>query len=321
MASSSSFSSADAALELLVSCAHAIEDENLKAADSFLHQIWNLAAQELGLILLVRYFAEALVRRAYGLHSPYYTYSNLQIPHPLYYYYYYLRFDINEMVGEAIESAAIGKKGFHLIDFHIPHLYGRGYLFKTLPNRSGNPLSVRITVVLPTFLKNTVDFQEEMEYLTEAGKLLKIEFKKEDLRVVYANSLGEVDEPTLDLRRTNDDEALVVYYNFKFHTLLAEAKAVEKELIKLRQINPEIMIVQEQYTNDNDGNFIKRLEYSFRYYSNFFQYYSNLFKSEKPLEYNTAKYRMRQIHNIVACEGKDRIMRHQSLDEWRDLFC
>ncbi|TYJ44854.1 hypothetical protein E1A91_A02G013700v1 [Gossypium mustelinum] len=321
MASSSSFSSADAALEILVSCAHAIEDGNLKTADSFLHQIWNTAAVELDLISkLVRYFAEALVRRAYGLHPPYYTHSNLQIPHPLYYYYYYSRFDINEMVGEAIESATTGKKGFHLIDFHIPHLYGRGYLFKTLPNRSSDPLSVRITVVLPTFLKNTVDFQEEMEYLTEAGKLLKIELKKEDLRVVYANSLGEVDESTLDLRRTNDDEALVVYYNFKFHTLLAEAEAMKKELIKLRQINPEIVIMQEQYANDNDGNFIKRLEYSFRYYSNFFQYYSNLFKSGKPLGDNTAKYYMRQIHNIVACEGRDRIMRHQSLDEWRDLL-
>ncbi|KAL1110837.1 hypothetical protein V6Z11_D02G014200 [Gossypium hirsutum] len=213
MASSSSFSSADAALELLVSCAHAIEDGNLKTADSFLHQIWNLAPEEHGLISkLVRYFAEALVRRAYGLHPSYYTYSYLQIPHPLYYYYYYSRFDINEMVGEAIESAAIGKKGFHLIDFHIPHLYGRGYLFKTLSNRSSDPLSVRITVVLLTFLKNTVDFQEEMEYLTGVGKPLKIELKREDLRIVYANSLGEVDESTLDLRRTNDDEALVVYY-------------------------------------------------------------------------------------------------------------
>ncbi|KAK8327976.1 hypothetical protein V6Z11_A11G219100 [Gossypium hirsutum] len=232
MASSSSFSSADAALEILVSCAHEIEDGNLKTADSFLHQIWNTAAVELDLISkLVRYFAKALVRRAYGLHPPYYTYSNLQIPHPLYYYYYYSMFDINEMVGEAIESATTGKKGFNLIDFHIQHLYRRGYLFKTLLNRSSDPLSVQL--------------------------------KKEDLRVVYANSLGEVDESMLDLRRTNDDEALVVYYNFKFHTLLAEAEAMRKELIKLRQINPEIVIMQEQYANDNDGNFIKRLEYSF----------------------------------------------------------
>nr|KJB84277.1 hypothetical protein B456_N015500 [Gossypium raimondii] len=68
----------ETALRLLLSCAEAIEDGDLKRADAFLHNILILADERPDSYQsrVVKYFADALVRRAYGLHpaSSYFTF-------------------------------------------------------------------------------------------------------------------------------------------------------------------------------------------------------------------------------------------------------
>ncbi|MBA0550944.1 hypothetical protein Golob_021851 [Gossypium lobatum] len=75
----------DTALSLLLSSAKAIEDGDLKSADAFLQNILILADQISYLYEggMVKYFAEALVRRAYGLHPPssYFTFPVNPIPY------------------------------------------------------------------------------------------------------------------------------------------------------------------------------------------------------------------------------------------------
>ncbi|XVF29449.1 hypothetical protein REPUB_Repub15cG0122100 [Reevesia pubescens] len=264
-----------AALKFLVDCAQAIQDGDLKVADSLLERIWNLAAAESHKIQkeVVKYFAEALVRRAYGLHPT--------------------------------NSYALEMTSRSLLVF----------VSEGLPDRnSGDPLSVRVSVILPPFLEKIVNVENEKQYLkVEANRHLNVELEGEDyFKVVYANSLGEVDdESMLDFRRT-EDEAVVVYYFFKLHRLPAdEGGAMERELLKLRQINPEVVILIEQYANHNDSNFITRLKKSFQYYSLAFSFCDDI-----------AGYKMmrRQIGNIVGCEGKDRIVRHQNLVQWQSLL-
>ncbi|XVF37632.1 hypothetical protein REPUB_Repub20aG0026200 [Reevesia pubescens] len=293
------------ALAHLVACAQAIEDRNPKLADSLLEVIWNLADEESDeRQRLVKYFAEALVRRAYGLH-PVSIYFSLQLP-PLSYDYDF----ISNVVIDAIMNTVMGKKRLHLIDFYIPHLYGSSrYLFQRLPARSSNPLSVRVSVIVPPFLKHALNVQKEEQYLTEKAELYEVKLEEEFLKVVYANSLGEVDDASMSsFRRTQEDEAVVVFYFYKLRTLLAEAGAMERELVKLRQINPEIVIIEEQDANlSNDSNFIKRLEDCFQYYSLACGFHSGFF----------SEYCRRLIGNIVGCEGRDRIVRPQTLAQWR----
>ncbi|MFQ6622571.1 hypothetical protein Gotur_002168, partial [Gossypium turneri] len=70
---------------LLLSSAKAIEDGDLKSADAFLQNILILADQISYLYEggMVKYFAEALVRRAYELHPPssYFTFPVNPIPY------------------------------------------------------------------------------------------------------------------------------------------------------------------------------------------------------------------------------------------------
>ncbi|XP_022761572.1 uncharacterized protein LOC111307718 isoform X2 [Durio zibethinus] len=289
---------ASSALQALLACAQAIQDGNLKLADSHLELILNLAAKESDeqQSKVVKFFAEALVRRAYGLHPtiPY----NLQCL-PVYCTY---------LIGDAIKTVVTKKKRLHVIDFKIPSLHQWRSLFGKLNNCYADPPSVRVSVILPPFLKRSVNIQEEKQYVLSCAKDCDVELE-DDLKVVYANSLGEVDASMLDFRRS-EDEAVVVLYSHKLQMLLADAGAMERESLKLRQINPEIVMIIEQDANNNDSNFIKRLEDSFQYYSHALRVAPDSFQ-EMENDYR------RQIRNILGCEGKDRIVRHETLAQWR----
>ncbi|XP_022722280.1 DELLA protein GAI1-like [Durio zibethinus] len=232
---------ASSAFPVLLDCARAVEDGDLKLVDSLLKQIWTLEPDEPDeqQSTVVKYFAEALVRRAYGLH-PDFAYFKLQMTPPLYLQYW----DgiANEYIGDAINNTVMGKKRVHLIDFRIPHLnYTKG-LFDLLTDAFDDLISVRVSVILPPSLKKFVNVQEEKDYITEA--VAQYKFKLEKFEVVYANSLEEVGESMLDFRRT-EDEAVVVFYFFKLSMLLREAGILERELLKLRNINPDLVIIKE----------------------------------------------------------------------------
>ena len=128
----------------------------------------------------------------------------------------------------------------HFIHFCISHIHVLRDLLEELSNRSGDPFSVRVSFIIPPYLKNKIYNQKNISKVTEAYKI--------ELEVVYGNSLGEVDDSMLDFRRT-EDEALVVYYFYKLHTLIADVGAMEKELLKLRHINPKILIITDQDAN------------------------------------------------------------------------
>ena len=111
---------ASSALEFLVQCAQAIENGDLKFADSLLERIWNLASDESDERQgnLVKYFAEALVRRVYGLHQAGANWT-LELTNPSDYDYFHATVDYS--VRDAINNAVMGKKRLHFIHFCISH--------------------------------------------------------------------------------------------------------------------------------------------------------------------------------------------------------
>ncbi|XVE81007.1 hypothetical protein DITRI_Ditri15bG0027900 [Diplodiscus trichospermus] len=301
---------ASSALEFLVHSAQAILDGDPKRADSFLEQVWHLAANENDerRSIYVKYFAEALVRRAYGIH-PADTSSNLDLAYPFFTRNFSWNNCFDRSLKYAINYAVMGKERLHLIDFNIPHLYGWRYLFWELYNRSD--VSLRVSVILPPFLEKIVNVEEEKQYLIEQAKECGVKF--EGLEVAYANSLGEVDK-SMNFRRT-EDEAVVVFYLLKLYKLVADEGAIERELIKLRHIiKPEIVIIKEFDFDANyrDSNFVKRVEDSFQHYFPIFSYLGTYPAIDHYLKVT--------INNIVGCEGKDRIVRYQTFGQWRSLL-
>ncbi|OMO86728.1 Transcription factor GRAS [Corchorus capsularis] len=287
--------------KLLLDCATALQDGNLKLADVHLGMISNLLAKKTDIARsrLVKYYAEGIVRRAYGLHPslPFFT---SRLP-------YFDKIEPNVLEG---------KKQLHLIDFYLPHLYSHHfygpYLFDTLRKVCGDSISVRVSVVLPPFMEKTVDFRREEQFLAREAEKESIKLK--DFKMVYANGLGEVDDAFMwDLmmkRRADDDEALVIFYSNKLHRLVAEEGALETELLTLAQINPDVVFISEDNANHNYSNFIQRLDHSFPYY----------FSTNPVIGIEAQNMKRREIGNIVGCEGKDLVERHLTFDQWRSLF-
>ncbi|TYG77860.1 hypothetical protein ES288_D02G009800v1, partial [Gossypium darwinii] len=149
-----------------------------------------------------------------------------------------------------------------------------------------------------------------MKFLTRDAKEVNVKLEDE-MTVVYANSLAEVDGCELDLK-SREDEMVVVYYKFKLHKLVADAKAMKRELVRLRQINPTIVIVLDFYSNHTHSNFLTCLEDSFQYSSNTCINWcgSAIFSDDEYLWES----------NIDAWEGNNVIRRHQTLSEWQRLF-
>ncbi|MBA0702503.1 hypothetical protein Goari_020387 [Gossypium aridum] len=194
-----------------------------------------------------------------------------------------------------IKKAVMGKRRLHLVDFSIPY-----YCFEdsvlTLPTLCDR-LSARVSYILPPFLKKHVDFKRSREEAKELEKKLGDKFK-----VVYANRLAEVDECEIDFKRSSEDEMVVVYYKFKLHKLLIDAKAMKRELVRLREINPTVVIMLDFYGNHNDSNFLRCLEDSFQYYSNSSIYFDDEYQWELSRD---------------AWEGTNVIRRHPTLSEWQ----
>ncbi|KAK8549240.1 hypothetical protein V6N13_008917 [Hibiscus sabdariffa] len=135
-----------------------------------------------------------------------------------------------------------------------------------------------------------------------------LDIKLEDEpKVVYASSLGEVDESELDFKR--GDEATVVFYDLKLNKLLKDAKAMKRELVRLREINPAVVFMLELYVNHNDFNCLTYLEDSF-------QYYSHLSGDG----YWDLSDEFWWMLNIEKHEGQDLIRQHKTLPEWQQIF-
>ncbi|TYG77878.1 hypothetical protein ES288_D02G011200v1 [Gossypium darwinii] len=290
----SSFVDPDTVLRWLLDSAQAIEDGNLKRADV----PYQLRVQS----RVVKYFAEALVRRAYGLHP---ASSNFTFPVNPARHYLRSRNRIDGVIKKVINDALMGNRRLHLIDFSIPSNYSEDSVLCILSNFSGDPLPVRVSYILPPFQAKHVLLSSQLEFLTRDSRKVNVKLEDEP-KVVYANSLAEVGECEIDFKRRRDDEMVVVYYKFKLEKLVRDAKAMERELVRLKEINPTIVIMLDFYSNHTHSNFLTCFKDSFQY---------SLKTLDCWAEWGLALDAYKWELSRDVCEGNNVIRRYQTLSE------
>lgn len=110
--------------------------------------------------------------------------------------------------------------------------------------------------------------------------------------------------------------------------MLARPGSIEKVLSAVKEMKPEILTVVEQEADHNGPVFLDRFTESLHYYSTLFdslegcgggggESLSSVSNQDKVM---SEVYLGRQICNVVACEGPDRIERHETLAKWRARF-
>ncbi|KAI3491858.1 hypothetical protein L1887_43721 [Cichorium endivia] len=313
----------------LMACAEAVQQDDLKLAETLVKQAGILAVSQAGAMRKVAtYFAEALARRIYRLY-PKTPQNSPAFQDLLQMHFYetcpYLKF-AHFTANQAILEAFAGKKKVHVIDFSMKQGMQWPALMQALALRPGGPPTFRLTGIGPPSGDNTDHLQEVGWKLAQLADTIHVEF---EYRGFLAESLADLEPSMLDLR---EDEVVAVNSVFELHQLLARPGAVEKVLSAVKEMKPEILTVVEQEANHNGPVFLERFTESLHYYSTLFDSLESsgnggggvdgggIAPASNQDKIMSEVYLGKQICNVVACEGLDRVERHQTSSQWKTRF-
>ncbi|XWS63943.1 hypothetical protein CRYUN_Cryun06bG0144900 [Craigia yunnanensis] len=298
----------------LIACAEAVQLNNFNLAEALVKQIGFLASSQAGAMRKVAtYFAEALARRIYRLYpqNPL-DHSLSDALHMHFYetcpYLKFAHFTANQAILEAFE----GKKRVHVIDFSMNQGMQWPALMQALALRAGGPPAFRLTGIGHPSNDNSDYLQEVGWKLAQLAETIHVEF---EYRGFVANSLADLDASMLDVRQS-EVEAVAVNSVFELHKLLARPGAIDKVLSVVKQMKPEIVTIVEQEANHNGPTFLDRFTESLHYYSTLFDSLEGSVSSHDKVM--SEVYLGKQVCNVVACEGMDRVERHETLTQWRN---
>ncbi|CAI0450923.1 unnamed protein product [Linum tenue] len=298
----------------LLACAEAVQQDNVKLADALVKHTGLLAASQTGAMRKVAtYFAEALARRIYKIYpqdclDP--SYSDTLEMH--FYetcpYLKFAHFTANQAILEAFATA----NRVHVIDFGLKQGMQWPALMQALALRPGGPPAFRLTGIGPPQPNNTDNLQQVGWKLAHLAETIGVEF---EFRGFVANSLADLEPEMLDLRPA-DVEAVAVNSVFELHRLLGRSAGMDKVLSTIKAMKPKIVTVVEQEANHNGPVFVDRFTEALHYYSSLFDSLEGSTTASQDLVMSEL-YLGRQICNVVACEGGDRVERHETLTQWR----
>ncbi|EXC20644.1 hypothetical protein L484_027201 [Morus notabilis] len=313
------FDSQDAGVRLvhtLMACAEAIQQDNLKLADTLVKHVGLLAASQAGAMRKVAtYFAEALARRIYGIYPQELQDSSFADMLQMHFYETcpYLKF-AHFTANQAILEAFATSNRVHVIDFGLKEGLQWPALIQALALRPGGPPAFRLTGIGPPQSNNTDPLQQVGWKLAQLAETIGVEF---EFRGFVANSLADLEPSMLDLQPP-EIETVAVNSVFELHRLLARPGSIEKVLSSIKAVRPKIVTIVEQEANHNGPVFLDRFTEALHYYSTLFD---SLEISPPSRDLMMSEvYLGKQICNVVACEGPDRVERHENLDRWRDRF-
>nr|QJD20780.1 transcriptional regulator modulated by gibberellin [Datisca glomerata] len=302
----------------LLACAEAVQQDNMKLADALVKHIGLLAASQVGAMRKVAtYFAEALARRIYRIYpqdclDP--SYTDLLQMH--FYescpYLKFAHFTANQAILEAFATA----NRVHVIDFGLKQGMQWPALMQALALRPGGPPAFRLTGIGPPQSDNTDALQQVGWKLAQLADTIGIKF---EFRGFLCNCLADLEPSMLDIRPA-EVETVAVNSVFELHRLLGRPGAIDKVLSSVKSMRPKIVTIVEQEANHNGAVFLDRFTEALHYYSNLFDSLEGSSTGLAPPSQDLVMselYLGRQICNVVACEGADRVERHETLTQWR----
>ncbi|XAR62423.1 hypothetical protein NMG60_11017169 [Bertholletia excelsa] len=217
---------------------------------------------------------------------------------------------------EAIIEAVKNEKRVHIIDFDINQ--GSQYLtlIQTIARLPGKRPHLRLT---------GVDDPESVQRAIGGLKLIgqRLEKLAEDLKVSFkfhavAAKTAVVFPEMLGCRA---GEAIMVNFAFQLHHMPDESVSTVNErdqlLRMVKGLNPKLVTIVEQDMNTNTAPFLQRFGEAYSYYSSVFDSLDATLPRDSQDRLNVEKQCLaRDIVNIVACEGEERIERYEVAGKW-----
>ncbi|KAI5063079.1 hypothetical protein GOP47_0021626 [Adiantum capillus-veneris] len=310
--------------ELLLACAHAVDNSEFSSARTLLSAL-EQSVSILGdpLQRVSAYMVEGLGARMELLldgvsnrlskmmkdPSPADILKGTQV---LYRWCPYFKFGYLAANG-AIADAFRNEPNVHIIDFDI----GQGNQWQTLigafSGRPGGPPNVRITGVadpkVPTSLEGV------RRRLEDAARRAEVPFEFKPLQM----DVSQVEPYMLDRR---EGEALAVNFAFHLHRMPDESVSTtnprDSLLRKVKAMHPKIVTLVEHDANTNTTPFYPRFVETLNYFNAVFESLDVALPWDSKERVNAEQHCLaRDIVNIVACEGAKRLQRYEMAGKWR----
>ncbi|XP_024006981.1 scarecrow-like transcription factor PAT1 isoform X2 [Eutrema salsugineum] len=220
----------------------------------------------------------------------------------------------------AIAEAMKEENRVHIVDFQI----GQGSQWITLIQafaaRPGGPPRIRITGIddMTSAYARGGGLSIVGNRLAKLAKQFNVPFEFNSVSV----SVSEVKPKDLGVRA---GEALAVNFAFVLHHMPDESVSTENHRDRLlrmvKSLCPKVVTLVEQESNTNTAAFLPRFMETMNYYAAMFESIDVTLPRNHKQRINVEQHCLaRDVVNIIACEGADRVERHELLGKWRSRF-
>ncbi|KAG6577503.1 Scarecrow-like transcription factor PAT1, partial [Cucurbita argyrosperma subsp. sororia] len=291
--------------EMLCACARAIGENDMLTGEWLVSELRGMVSvsgepiQRLGAYLL-----EALIARTASSGNS--ICKALRCKEPI----------ANGAIAEAIK----GENRVHIIDFQIAQGNQWITLMQALANRPGGPPKVTITGI-----DDSASAFARGGGLEIVGKRLSL--LAESLMVPFefrgiARSADEIQREDL---KVQPGEAIAVSFTLVLHHMPDESVGSQNHrdriLRLVKSLSPKVVTVVEHESNNNTAPFYSRFLQTLKYYTAIFESIDVTLPRDHKERINVEQHCLaRDIVNIVACEGAERVERHELLGKWRSRF-
>lgn len=312
--------------QLLIACAKALSENNREDFDQLIEKARNAVSikgepiQRLG-----AYMVEGLVARKEASGNNIYHTLNCREPEGqdllsymqlLFEICPYLKFGYMAANG-AIAEACRNEDHIHIIDFQIAQGTQWMTLLQALAARPGGAPHVRITGI-----DDPVSKYARGDGLEIVGKRLALMSEKFGIPVEFHGVPCFGPDVTRDMLDIRPNEALAVNFPLQLHHTADESVDVNNPrdgLLRLvKSLSPKVVTLVEQESNTNTTPFFNRFIETLDYYLAIFESIDVTLPRNSKERINVEQHCLaRDIVNVIACEGKERVERHELFGKWK----
>ncbi|KAK2648444.1 hypothetical protein Ddye_015933 [Dipteronia dyeriana] len=315
--------------EVLIACAKSVSDNDLLMANWLMDELRQMVSvsgepiQRLG-----AYMLEGLVARLASSGSSIYKSLRCKEPasdellsymHILYEVCPYFKFGYMSANG-AIAEAMKDEDRVHIIDFQISQGSQWITLIQAFAARPGGPPHIRITGI-----DDSTSAYARGGGLSIVGrKLSKLAEKFKVPFEFHAAAMSGYDVKLENLG-VRPGEAVAVNFAFMLHHMPDESVSTEnyrdRLLMLVKRLSPKVVTLVEQESNTNTSAFYPRFLEALNYYTAMFESIDVTLQRDHKERINVEQHCLaRDIVNIIACEGPERVERHELLGKWKSRF-
>lgn len=315
--------------QVLIACARAVAENDQLLAQWLMDELRQMVSvsgepiQRLG-----AYMMEGLVAKQASSGSSIYKALKCKEPassdllsymHILFEVCPYIKFGYMSANG-AIAEATKGEKRVHIVDFQI----GQGSQWVTLIQAfaacPGGPPHIRITGI-----DDSYSAYARGGGLNIVGR--RLSRLAQSFRVPFEFTAVDLPASQVELKdlRIRRGEALAVNFAFILHHMPDESVSTENHrdrLLRLvKGLSPKVVTLVEQECNTNSAAFLPRFVETLDYYTAMFESMDVTLPRDHKDRINVEQHCLaRDVVNLIACEGAERVERHELLGKWRSRF-